>query len=38
MVNFDVYYGFSGIFDYYYGMVGDEWMRYQCEFYKYING
>ena len=37
-VNFDAYYGFSGTPDYYHGMVGDEWTRYQRESYKYING
>lgn len=37
-VNFDAYYGFSGTPDFYHGMVGDEWTRYQRESYKYING
>lgn len=38
IVNFDAYYGFSGDANYKHGMVGDEWIDYQSEAYKYING
>lgn len=37
-VNFDAYYGFSGSPNYEHGMVGDEWVNYQREAYKYKNG
>lgn len=37
-VNFDAYYGFSGTPNFQHGMVGDEWMNYQRESYKYIHG
>ena len=38
-VNFDaIYYGFSGSPNYKHGMVGDEWVNYQREAYKYKNG
>lgn len=37
-VNFDAYYGFSGSPNYKHGMVGDEWVNYQREAYKYKNG
>jgi len=37
-VNFDAYYGFSGSPNYKHGMVGNEWLDYQKEAYKYING
>lgn len=37
-VNFDAYYGFSGKPDFFHGMEGDEWTRYQREAYKYKNG
>lgn len=38
-VNFDAYYGFSGSpNNYKHGMVGDEWVNYQREAYKYKNG
>ena len=37
-VNFDAYYGFSGTPNFQHGMVGDEWMAYQREAYKYIHG
>lgn len=37
-VNFDAYYGFSGSPNYRHGMVGEEWLAYQREAYKYING
>lgn len=37
-VNFDAYYGFSGDVNYKHGMIGDEWVNYQREAYKYING
>ncbi|MCH5311007.1 MAG: TonB-dependent receptor [Prevotella sp.] len=37
-VNFDAYYGFSGTPNYKHGMVGDEWVRYQKEAYKYKYG
>lgn len=36
-VNFDAYYGFSGSPNYKHGMVGDEWVNYQREAYKYKN-
>ncbi len=38
VVNFDAYYGFSGTPNYSHGMVGEEWVNYQREAYKYING
>lgn len=38
VVNFDFYYGFSGNPNYKHGMVGDEWVNYQRESYKFING
>lgn len=37
-VNFDAYYGFSGSPEYEHGMVGDEWLTYQREAYRYKNG
>ena len=37
-VNFDSYYGFSGEPEYFHGMIGDEWTRYQREAYNYLNG
>lgn len=37
-VNFDAYYGFSGDVNYKHGMVGEEWINYQREAYKYNNG
>ena len=37
-VNFDAYYGFSGSPNFSHGMIGDEWVNYQREAYKYING
>ena len=37
-VNFDAYYGFSGDANYTHGMVGDEWVNYQREAYKYSHG
>lgn len=37
-VNFDAYYGFSGDVNYKHGMRGDEWVNYQREAYRYING
>lgn len=37
IVNFDAYYGFSGLPNYKRGMVGDEWVNYQREAYKYKN-
>ena len=37
-VNFDAYYGFSGSPNYQHGMVGDEWLTYQREAYKYVHG
>ena len=37
-VNFDAYYGFSGSPEFKHGMVGDEWLAYQREAYKYKNG
>lgn len=37
-VNFDAYYGFSGSPNFRHGMTGDEWVNYQRESYKYING
>lgn len=37
-VNFDAYYGFSGSPEYPHGMIGDEWVNYQREAYKYKNG
>lgn len=37
-VNFDAYYGFSGDVNYKHGMVGNEWVDYQKEAYKFING
>ena len=37
-VNFDAYYGFSGEPDFFQGMIGDEWTKYQREAYKYLNG
>lgn len=37
-VNFDAYYGFSGSPNYKACMVGDEWVNYQREAYKYKNG
>lgn len=38
VVNFDAYYGFSGDVNFKHGMVGDEWVNYQREAYKYNNG
>lgn len=38
VVNFDAYYGFSGDANYKQGMIGEEWIDYQREAYKYING
>ncbi len=38
IVNFDAYYGFSGSPNYKHGMIGDEWINYQQEAYKYKNG
>lgn len=38
VVNFDAYYGFSGDANYKHGMTGDEWVKYQREAYRYING
>ncbi len=38
IVNFDAYYGFSGDVNFKHGMVGQEWVDYQSEAYKYING
>lgn len=38
IVNFDAYYGFSGDANYKHGMIGDEWIEYQKEAYKYTNG
>ncbi|WP_289632055.1 TonB-dependent receptor [uncultured Duncaniella sp.] len=38
IVNFDAYYGFSGDVNYKHGMLGDEWLAYHREAYKYING
>lgn len=37
-VNFDAYYGFSGKPNFRHGMVGEEWVNYQKEAYKYQNG
>ena len=37
-VNFDAYYGVSGTPNYKHGMVGEEWLNYQREAYKYTNG
>ena len=37
-VNFDAYYGISGQPNYKHGMVGEEWIAYQREAYKYQNG
>ena len=37
-VNFDAYYGFSGSPNYKHAMVGDEWLDYQKEAYKYSYG
>lgn len=37
-VNFDAYYGFSGDANYKHGMLGDEWVDYQSEAYKYTTG
>ena len=37
-VNLDSYYGFSGTPEFFHGMIGDEWVRYQKEAYKYKNG
>ncbi|MFV0377056.1 MAG: TonB-dependent receptor [Mangrovibacterium sp.] len=37
-VNFDAYYGFSGTPEFFHGMVGDEWTKYQREAYNYLNG
>lgn len=37
-VNFDAYYGFSGTPNYRHGMIGDEWVTYQKEAYKYKYG
>lgn len=37
-VNFDAYYGFSGTPEFFHGMLGDEWTKYQREAYKYLNG
>lgn len=37
-VNFDAYYGFSGDANYTHGMIGDEWVTYQREAYKYSHG
>ncbi len=37
-VNFDAYYGVSGAANYKQGMIGDEWINYQRESYKYQNG
>jgi len=37
-INFDAYYGWSGSANYAKGMVGDEWVNYQREAYKYVNG
>lgn len=38
VVNFDAYYGFSGDANYKHGMVGEEWVNYQREAYKFNNG
>ena len=38
VVNFDAYYGFSGDANYKHGMLGDEWVAYQSEAYKYTTG
>jgi TonB-linked SusC/RagA family outer membrane protein len=37
-VNFDAYYGFSGSPNFQHGMTGEEWVNYQRESYKTING
>lgn len=37
-VNFDAYYGFSGSPNFKHGMIGEEWVDYQREAYKYKNG
>lgn len=37
-VNFDAYYGFSGDANFKHGMIGDEWVNYQSEAYKYTTG
>ncbi|MDE6556326.1 MAG: TonB-dependent receptor [Duncaniella sp.] len=38
VVNFDAYYGFSGKANFKNGMIGEEWINYQRESYKYNNG
>lgn len=37
-VTFDAYYGFGGKPNYQHGMIGDEYMTYQREAYKYTHG
>lgn len=37
-VSLDSYYGFSGKPDFFHGMIGDEWVNYQREAYRYKNG
>lgn len=37
-INFDAYYGWSGSPKYKHGMMGDEWLNYHREAYKYKNG
>lgn len=37
-VNIDAYHGFSGKPEFFHGMIGDEWLNYQREAYRYING
>lgn len=38
IVNFDAYYGFSGDVNFKHGMIGDEWVNYQREAYRFKNG
>ena len=37
-VSFDAYYGISGSANYKHGMIGDEWITYQREAYKFKTG
>ncbi|RNC66738.1 SusC/RagA family [Proteiniphilum saccharofermentans] len=37
-VNLDSYFGFSGKPEFFHGMIGDEWVQYQREAYRYQNG
>jgi TonB-linked SusC/RagA family outer membrane protein len=37
-VSLDSYFGFSGQPEFFYGMIGGEWLQYQREAYKYKNG